>query len=1296
MKSNRAELAVLRGKRDPQALSLWVQAFAKGSEKRAKRYALAVASFLGQPPLESGSEMTDYLGQYSPNTQKAYAFAVTEFFEWVAAHHGKITSPDDVTRLDAEQYVNWLSNRPFSLAEEKLKDGDLSNLLVLYETVNKIGSATLQDIIEKLPKEQKGKYGGSQGRLNRQLISRDVRKLVTMDVLQAQPTMETLREQFPQAGISRWELPLGDNNQLIPLEDVFVYQKKEYEPTSRTTVAQRVSALSSFWHVLMQGENVSGGEALLKYDVWSIVKKRVNRGLAHLKKEAAREQKMPSDKIIQMMRNAPTKSLVQLRNRAILYLMVFMGVRTTEILLVRRGRPDKGQWKGWFEDGDPPKLRVLRKGNKWQSLPYPSAALKPLFEFQKELEARAAPSFAQHEDRHGPHYIPREETAWYYRDLLLPDAPLFPPLSIWGNNRMVDYRKSMSRIQCYRLLRRVAEDAGLSSEEVDQVHPHAIRHFAANAMIAGGKDIREVQTILGHSTLLTTESYLEDIDEEQKLSGQDAILQYMETQGMGLQPQDVPFETTPVTDVVETTGIVISDETVRIEPEELQVLQQLEAQLPTHSLPQAPEYDPDVVVHALPRSPAIVETKQGLVGVDGEEDTEVLLEDLAQTVKDGWSPGSPAWVYETMSDPQATRETVVFNRGGEPERSWLLKHYPKTPKNFGVGHESYLPWYVRVRGNVTRSGYFKGMPPFPVYSPDQSSPETTTGEEFIEAIEREYSRFVHGDVEKDIAPSPIRSSGMIRWYSFFVYHAQKLQEAFSNEFEAAVPQWYPWNASVPLRNFRAHDDAWLVQWLVDNAHTYRASVEAMRKMPTKDVDLTSSFLKSAFEGIELITDVPEWMIENDPIKALFESDPKQWKEMIRWLKNATGKVLDADRKIDRTDQEAFAIEEQKTKARKIRDILMSVVHLTDRLSFAKHQARDQVKDFRRQLRAQLYWYATAAGGVQKLNVSLDTLQVLSTKEFNQEMAKEYKRLGVPNPNLEPYRSLKGRQRAAAIVAALFPDIPELTSANVFEDSRLFNPKWFEIDEKAKTVFLQEEERLRLQQQYGQDPQLLLRRALRALWEARDKGQDAMKGIMLSYFSWIIPPGKEMESQALGIPVVDLGDAELNREARKNWLKAWSNQMKRLAMGQELTIEEAPKRKLAPWEEFLQEESRKDALDYIASDSVDFAMSMSVSGGFEESPEELLMQLEETDDYYRNRPKRGLIPNRRGTYVHLEGENPKRWYAVDFFGKKQGNLRPNAPPLLMSPGVVYRAQKRVFPARQLLPSPFRMIVAMYLR
>jgi hypothetical protein len=365
----------------------------------------------------------------------------------------------------------------------------------------------------------------------------------------------------------------------------------------------------------------------------------------------------------------------------------------------------------------------------------------------------------------------------------------------------------------------------------------------------------------------------------------------------------------------------------------------------------------------------------------------------------------------------------------------------------------------------------------------------------------------------------------------------------------------------------------------------------------------------------------------------------------------------------------------------------------DKLEHAKRTKKEKAPEYRGQLRQDLVWYALAASSKQRLSHSLDALREMSTRDFNIAMSAEYERLAIPDPNGPEYKKLKGKHKVSAIVSSLFPELPALVDANIFAESELFDPRWFRIDDKGKTIYIEEEQRDRLIEQFGQDPELLVRRAVRAMWESRSKDHEVLWGIMLSYFSWILPSGREMESQVRGIPVVDLGDSSLSMQARKNWLKFWVKRMKDLASGKiqpgEKAEEDEPE-----WKKFLREEegTGMDALDHIASDALDFVSTSSIDGWTAGSPEDLLIEWEEEAEFEPNKFQRGLVVNGSGTYVHLVGERPQGWYRVDLYGHRKGHYRPNAPPQFMSPGAVYQTQKKTAMVRQLLPSPFRMVSA----
>ena len=147
----------------------------------------------------------------------------------------------------------------------------------------------------------------------------------------------------------------------------------------------------------------------------------------------------------------------ELRDRAILELFYACGLRVSELAGLKLG--DVNLQVGF--------VRCIGKGRKERIVPVGGPAGQALQEYLSSLRPRLVKDPAA-----GPH-------------LRQPDG------------------RPLDRHNIYRLVQRYARRAGITIK----MTPHSLRHCFASHLLAGGADLRIVQELLGHASVVTTQIY---------------------------------------------------------------------------------------------------------------------------------------------------------------------------------------------------------------------------------------------------------------------------------------------------------------------------------------------------------------------------------------------------------------------------------------------------------------------------------------------------------------------------------------------------------------------------------------------------------------------------------------------------------------------------------------------------------------------------------------------------------------------------------------------------------------------
>ena len=169
------------------------------------------------------------------------------------------------------------------------------------------------------------------------------------------------------------------------------------------------------------------------------------------------------EEVERIIKCTDTTTIKGRRDRAMLELMYSCGLRVSELISLKLGNL-------FFGEGY---IRVLGKGSKQRLVPIGRVAQEYVMQYLDDRKDRAS-SLSKS-------VTPRSE------------------VTLFLSNR----QSKLSRVMVFNIIRQATEAAGITKS----VSPHTFRHSFATHLLAGGASIRQVQELLGHENITTTEIY---------------------------------------------------------------------------------------------------------------------------------------------------------------------------------------------------------------------------------------------------------------------------------------------------------------------------------------------------------------------------------------------------------------------------------------------------------------------------------------------------------------------------------------------------------------------------------------------------------------------------------------------------------------------------------------------------------------------------------------------------------------------------------------------------------------------
>jgi integrase len=783
------------------------------------------------------------------NTLKLYLYALERWSYYSVAVWGKEIDAREVDTDIAAQYARWLSGEaPGPDIRGMLVRALGPDFIALYEAVDRAGGlygqVDLPQIVEAMEPAARDRFV---------FISSDPN--VAPDLSQVHTMMGKLIRNFRNirraptaAQVRAEEGKIWSEREKNPL--TYTYTIIKQESLGIGGVVAHLGALSAIWSEMTV--RTSQDQAPLAFNPWKSVYARwaLRNRTQRANAKARGELPILTTAIVRSMFNAARGlKLEHRRDTLALTLLAVYGLRSEELAGLMR--------KDVITVDGVLNLAVLGKGNKVRQLPLYSDVRDAITLLEAKLEEEASKTFITEDGE-----LEQAYEAQYAAALLGPEAPLIPSLARWGCNQrdrdaaedamepldtsgvtaMLDRIATAARVKeidsgICRPLSKCEPDCrekGPCRHEMRRVHPHAFRHYAATAAQQSGVPLSDVQEVLGHTDIRTTQGYIQ-VSPQKSMAFSAGVFRMLNRQP-ALTSDEVEALRTKSMNPLEDKFIVEAD----------------------------PSDDrPGSAARAPQRAPEAQRTVAApMWAYSGGEETEQYLPPVG---------GRPA-TYKSFAADYKRLEGIYLQAAREAKAAgdeqatanatslYLQASARKLWNTFRIGKETRLPWWA---------GHANRWPPdrmAPILSYAQIAPEDSDQSQVIEQLKALYNHLWS-------TQGPSAAAALVTWLTEVVEVAST---QFAQDMLERDNTWILFDEPAPSGDesiVREHAIEPILGW-------FEAYGWALRQTVSKSSKNRGNIALASME------DLPEWFWYPDPILALPGEERKALQD---WVTNLQGR-----------------------------------------------------------------------------------------------------------------------------------------------------------------------------------------------------------------------------------------------------------------------------------------------------------------------------------------------------------------------------------------------------------------------